>query len=212
MTSLRRSLIVALAVVAAVVAAVFFLRRGTQPGNEEATSDLLLSRFFVSDSLGMSLRLPESKRWVLRRGRGGTEPVVSATCEGEAATVRVFASPITADLGDLEAVLRRRQAEMAGKLGVKNLDDVIEAVLRNEKQVIDGSPALQWQASSVPIESAGEKAQRIVFMWQMVKRPARVFECIGLVRVPSKASDQEMAEADILLQDVVFILQSFQVR
>src|SRR2546422_1977458 len=102
---MRRTLLLALAVVAAVTLASGLLVKGRHRKASDAAS-ARNARSFVSDSLGVSLRLPDSPGWTLRREPalpGG--PVVTAVHQSKKATLRLFVSTL-GEARDLETVLQ----------------------------------------------------------------------------------------------------------
>jgi hypothetical protein len=208
---MQRQGLVAAAVVVALVSTVVILARrggvGTQletPGTE---------RVFVSDSLGIRLRLPDSPEWSLRREPVGSPDgrVVSAIHTGEKAVVRVFALPATPGT-KLDDVFAARQRQFATVFNVPQLDAIVSKVLADEKKELNGRTFRQWQAITKPGLGTGEAPATFVFMWLQTVDPVRSLECIGLVRAPVQPTPEERTAADRLLAEVAYILQSFEVR
>ena len=207
---MKRPVLVALAAVALVSLAVLLLR-GHGKGPARPSQNLLLARAFMSDSLGVSLRLPESTGWSLRRDPPDSSgSVVTARHEGGLATVRLFVTSATDP--DLDLALRRRQGQVAAVFGVKDLNAIITKVIRNERGVVGGHPTLQWQAMTDVGEAPGEAPSYVMFMWEIVVLKTRTVECLGVVRCEAQPKDERRAVIEGLLQDVAFILQSAQFR
>ena len=207
---MKRLVLVGLAAAALVSLAVLLLRgHGKSPAKQP--ENVLLARAFMSDSLGVSLRLPESTGWSLRRDPAESSgAVVTARHEGGRATVRLFVTPSTDP--DLDLALRRRQAQVATIFGVKDLNAIITKVIRNERNVVDGYPTLQWQAMTDVGEAPGEAPSYVMFMWELVVLKTHTVECLGMVRCEAQPKEEGKAAIEGLQQDVAFILQSAQFR
>jgi hypothetical protein len=207
----RQGVVALVAALVLIAAVVLIARRGRAPdtGGADATAS---ARVFVSDSLGFRVRLPDSPGWTLRRDPPAPDGrVVSAVHQDEKAVVRVLALP--AEPGTtLNAVFEARRKEFAATLGVTDLDAVLAEVLRDETRDINGRMFRQWQAITKPAAEAGGEPTNIVFMWLMTVDATRSLECIGLVRTPAQPTPEEGQAADALLRDIIYILQSFEVR
>lgn len=207
---MKRQGIVTVAVVVVVAAAVllFATRREKTPAGEPG----LEGRAFVDDSLGVRLRLPDAPGWSLRREPPGPDGrIVSAVHEQGTATVTLVLQPIAGD-ADLDGVFRRRQEQIARFFGVSDLQKVIARVHKDEKQEINGRLYRQWQAMTHPVEVPGERPSSVVLMWLQTLQSGRSAECLGMMRFPTDASPEEQAASDVLLRDIAYILQSFEVR
>jgi hypothetical protein len=206
---MKRPFLVALAVAALVSLAVGLLR-GHGKGSG-AKPQGVLGRSFVSDSLGVSLRLPESPGWTLRRDHSDSSgAVVTAKHDGGRATVRLLLTPSEGQ--DLQAVFRQRQAQVAAVFGVQDLNSIVTQVIKDEHKVVDGYPTLQWQAITDVGQVAGEKPSTFMFMWEIFLLKSHAVECLGIVRFDAQPKPEDRAELEGLLQDVAFILQSVQFR
>jgi hypothetical protein len=208
----RQGLVAAAVLLAVIVAVVLVLQRGrhdgaSQPGGTTG------ERVFVSDSLGVRVRLPDSAGWTLRREPPGLPDgrIVSAVHESDRAGVRVLILPATSDT-KLEEVFEGRKKQLAPIFGVDDLDKTIAQVIRDETRQIGGHVFKQWQGRTHPIEVPGEPSAEVVFLWLMTVDSNRSIECLGLVRFPSKRTPEEQAASEALLHDTIYILQSFEVR
>lgn len=207
----RQGLIAAVVLIAVIGAVVLVLQRGRK--NHDAKPGTTGERVFVDDSLGVRIRLPDSPGWSLRRESAGMSDgrVVTALHDSDRASVRVIVLPATPDTR-LEQVFEARKKQLAPAFGVDDLDKVVAQVIRDETQQVGGNVFKQWQARTHPIEVPGETVSEVVFMWLMTVAPGRSIECLGLVRFPSDRSPEEQAKSEALLQDTIYILQSFEVR
>jgi hypothetical protein len=207
----RQGLVAAVVLVAVIVAVVLVLQRGRN--NNAARPGATGERVFVQDSLGVRIRLPDSPGWSLRREPEGLPDgrVVTALHDSDRASVRVVILPATSDT-KLEQVFEARKKQLAPLFGVDDLDKVIAQLIRDETRQIGGNVFKQWQARTHPIEVPGEPASEVVFLWLMTVQPTRSIECLGLVRFPSERNPEEQAKSEALLQDTIYILQSFEVR
>ena len=211
---MKRPSLAAIAVFALVAVAVGALvwRRGASrseaPSTSAAAPDI---RAFVSDSLAMRVRVPDSG-WTLRRDASMRPDgrVAVATNQDSSATVRVFVLPAGPQTS-LDGVFAARKRQIAGLFGVQDLDKVIATTIRDEKKDLGGHTFRRWQAVSHPVDDPGAEPRRIMFMWAATVTPQRTYECIGLVRFPAAPSREDQPRVDGTLRDVAFVLQSFEV-
>ena len=211
---MKRPSIAVAAVLVAVAVAVgaLVVRRGASrseaPGNSVPAQDV---RAFVSDSLAMRVRVPDSG-WTLRRDasmrRDGR--VAVATNQDSTAYVWVFVLPAGPQTS-LGGVFLARKNEIAAKFGVADLDKMIATTIRDEKKDLGGHTFRQWQAVSQPVDEPGVGPQRVMFMWVLTVTPQRSYECISLVRFPAVASPEDQQKVDRTLRDLAYVLQSFEV-
>lgn len=208
---MRRQVLVAAIALVLVVAGVIVARRGRAP-ETPATPGVDGARVFVSDSIGVRLRLPPSEGWTFRPEPSGPDGrVVAAMHSSERAMVRVFALPVT-PATTLDMVFQARKQQIANVFGASDLDKIIASELHNETKTINNRVFRQWQAISQPAAEVGQSPTTIVFMWLLTVDPVRSLECIGLVRAPVTPTPEEQQATDALLRDVAYILQSFEVR
>jgi hypothetical protein len=208
---MKRQGLVAIVVIVALAGVVAMLaRRGDVGSSGPATAD---PRFFVDDSLGLRLRLPETAGWSLRPEPAGNAEgaLVTAVHEGGHAVVRVLVLPVQAD-ATLDDVLTARKRWMARAFGVDDLDPVVAKVIHDERREMNGRPFRQWQAVTQPSVNPEGEPESIVFMWLLTKDDVRSIEFLGMVRLPAKPTPEQQVEADGLLGDVAYILQSVEVR
>jgi len=207
---MQRQTIVAIAGIAAIVLAVgLFMKKGNPSSGSSLTIE---SRAFTHDSLGVRLRLPESPGWSFRREPQSADGrVLTANHSSDHATVQLFNNPVQEGV-DLETVFARRQSVVAEMFQVRSLDQVIARVMKDEAKPVNGRLFRQWQAITQPVQVSGSKPENICFMWLQTIRSLGSLECLGMVRFPAQMTPEEQAEADGLMRDVGYILQSFEVR
>jgi hypothetical protein len=186
--------------------------RGTQEGAQPADAEFPQPGQFVSDSLGVGLVLPSSPGWSFRRDPptpGG--PYITALHQSQRASVRLFVHP-KPEAANLDEVIRRRRDQLAGAFHVRDLDVLVERVIREERRPIRDYAAWQWQAVTQPVAVAGEAPSRVMFLSEAVERPDRIFEMLGLLRFPAASSSAQEDSTRALLEDLSFVMQSLQVR
>lgn len=208
---MKRQGLVAIVVIVALAGVVTLLaRRG---GDQEPDGMAADARFFVDDSLGLRLRIPDSPGWSLRREPPGNTDggLVTAVHGSGRAVVRVIVLPTRQD-ETLDDVLAVRKRQMARAFGVDDLDPVIAKVMRDEQHDVDGRSFRQWQAVSQPSANPEGQPETIVFMWLLTLDGSRSVEVLGMVRSPVAPKSEDQAEIEGLLGDVAYILQSVEFR
>jgi hypothetical protein len=209
---MKRPSLAVIAVVIAVAVAVGALvmrRSATRSGSADtAAAD---QRAFVSDSLAMRIRVPDTG-WTLQRDRGvrADGRVTVANNQDSTATVRVFVLPAAPET-TVEGLFAARKKQIASVFGVDNLDKVIATTVRDETKDVGGHRFRQWQAVSQGMDEPGGTPKRLMFMWLMTVTPQRTYECLGLVRFPVMPTAEEQPRIDATLRDVAYVLQSFEV-
>ena len=195
----------------AVVVAAALLRR--QPAvSTSSDREVNTEGHFASDSLGVSLLLPNSPGWSFRREPPiPGEPYMSAVHAGENAIVKLYASRTTPGI-DLDEVVDRRRAHLASFFGVPNLDDAMSEVMQNARTELNGHPTLQWQAMTKVMGAEGEPTVQIMFLWVATVQPEWVFECLGMLRFPAAPTPEEQQVTGALMHDMASIVESFRVR
>lgn len=186
--------------------------RGTPEGAPTADAEIPQPGQFVSDSLGVGLVLPNSPGWSFRREPptpGG--PYITAVHQSQRASVRLYVHP-KPEAVNLDEVIRRRRDQLAGFFHVRDLDLLVERVIREGRQPIHDYAAWQWQAVTQPVAVAGEAPSRVMFLSEAVERPDRIFEMLGLLRFPAAPSSAQDDSTRALLEDLSFVMQSLQVR
>jgi len=167
---------------------------------------------FLVSTLGVGIVLPSSPGWSFRRDPptpGG--PYITALHQSQRASVRLFVHP-KPEAVNLDAVIRRRRDQLAGLFHVRDLDLLVERVIREGRQPIHDYAAWQWQAVTQPVAVAGEAPSRVMFLSEAVERPDRIFEMLGLLRFPATPSSAQDDSTRALLEDLSFVMQSLQVR
>jgi hypothetical protein len=207
---MKRTLLVVLIGVVVAAAAVVILRREPQL-TEEPDVEFAETGQFLSDSLGVGMLLPESPGWSFQRHAAvPSGPYVTAVHQSEKASVRLYVHE-HANIDSIEEVVQRRRDTLAGHFRVRDIDDVIEQVMKETSQEVGGYPAFQWQAVTEPVAVTGAETSRVMFMLVVVERPEHLFEILGLLSIPQKPGP-EQEEAELLARDLAFVLQSFQIR
>jgi hypothetical protein len=207
----RQGIVVVAVLVAVAVAGLLVLQRGK--GTPKTAAPSATERVFVDDSLGVRLRLPDSPGWSLRREPPGSPDgrVVTAVHTSDRASVRLVVLPAVEGT-KVEEVFEARKKQVAPAFSVDRLDKVIARVIRDETQEVNGRPFLQWQAQTHTITVPGEKPATVIFFWLMTVRPPHSIECLGTLRFAAESSPEEQAQTEALLNDLVYMLQSFEVR
>lgn len=209
---LRRTIIWITTLLLVAVVAVLLLRRDVSHNPGSSDPEINTEGHFLSDSLGVNLFLPPSPGWSFRRDAlepGGS--YVSALHESERCTVRLFVAP-TLPTTTMDGVIKQRRAQLARSFDVDSLQQVLGRVIQEEIHEVDGYPALQWQAITRPLTMEDGKRSRVMFMWSATMRPDYIYECVAMILLPEDLLQEEQQEYDALLQDVVFIMQSFKIR
>jgi hypothetical protein len=186
--------------------------RGGQEGAEPADPEVAEPGQFLSDSLGVGMLLPNSPGWSFRRdppAPGGA--YITAAHQSQRASVRLFVHS-KPDAANLDEVIRRRRDQLAGLFHVRDLDTLIDRVMREERRPINNFAAWQWQAVTQPVAVAGESPARVMFLSEAIERPDHIFEMLGLLRFPASQSSAQEDSTRALLEDLSFVLQSLQVR
>ncbi|MFQ5599887.1 MAG: hypothetical protein ACE5G2_04955 [Candidatus Krumholzibacteriia bacterium] len=208
---MKRAILMALGAIAVIVLAVTLLRRGPESA-VQSDPEFVQAGQFLSDSLGVGFLLPESSGWSFRREPTvPSGPYVSALHEPGKATVRLYVWP-RESVPRIADVVRRRRDQLAGFFNVKDLDDVIETVMKEEVQELKGYPVRQWQAVSEVVAMAGDPPSRVMFMSVTVERHEDILELLGLLAYPVDQAPEARAVTDALLNDLTFVMQSFQFR
>ena len=209
---MKRVLTIVASVVLVAVAAVWFLRRGPAEKARSDDPELATQGQFLSDSLGVGLLLPSSPGWSFERPASILgAPYMTVLHDTDKASVRFFVHP-KAQVGTLAEVIQRRRDRLAAGFRVDDIDNVVEQILLEGQQEVQGFPAWQWQALTEPVAIAGEEPAKVMYLIQIVERALHIFEVVGIVRVPLSPTPEEHAANATLQGDVGFILQSFQVR
>jgi hypothetical protein len=208
---LRRRVLWAVSILLLVVIAVVVLRRDAARV-ESPDAEVNTEGHFVSDSLGVTLLLPQSPGWSFRRDPpvpGGS--YITAVHESQRATVRLFVKAVEPGT-TLESVLQQRRIWMASLFGADSLDQIIAKVMQEEMSQVDGHPLLQWQAMTHPLSIEEGRRSRVMFMWSATVWPQNAYECIAMMLIPTDLLPEEQREYDALVQDVASIMQSFRIR
>jgi hypothetical protein len=210
---MKRQGLVAIAVIVALAGVVAMLARRGGGGSSEPASTTSDTRFFVDDSLGLRLRIPDSPGWSLRPEPPGNADggIVTAVHEGGRAVVRVIVQRVQPE-ETLDDVLAARKRQMARAFGVDDLDPVIAKVMRDEQHEVNGRMFRQWQAVSQPSANPEGEPETIVFMWLLTLDGSRSIECLGMIRSPVHPKPEDQHEIEGLLGDVAYILQSVELR
>lgn len=203
------TVIAVLAVVALAVGAMVW-RLGAP---REATPGVAVTndaRAFISDSLAMRVRVPDTG-WTLRREGASRSDgrVVVAANQDSTGYVSVFVLPAGPET-TLDGLLAARKKQVAAVFGVDDLDKVIAKTIRDETKEIAGHTFRQWQAVSQPADEPGAAPRIIMFMWVLTVTPQRSYECIGLIRYPAQTTPEERQRLEGTLRDLAYVLQSFE--
>jgi hypothetical protein len=200
---------------AAALVVVFLLVRPKGDKNPAPAGSASTERVFASDSLGVRLRLPDSAGWNLKpdtAARTDGRVVVALHDGSPSAGVSVLVLPAQSDV-TLEAVFRARQRQMGGLFGVDDLSKAVAHVVRDTTAACDGDPCRQYQAISMNALGADEKPIRAMFMWVGRLHAGRSYECIGMAWAPAgPVTPEEQARSESLLNDMAYIMQSFEIR
>ncbi|UCE03241.1 MAG: hypothetical protein JSW67_03365 [Candidatus Latescibacterota bacterium] len=209
---MRRVLVVALIGIVVLAVAVLVLRREAPAPPPEPDAELQQMGQFLSDSLGVGLLLPESPGWTFVRPPlvpGG--PYITAQHESHSASVRLYVLDRAA-ADSIGAVVRRRRDALAGFFHVREIDEVIEEVLREASQPMKNYAAYQWQAVTEPVAVAEqEQPARVLFFYVVVEHPERYFEALGVLSVPI-GPESDPSVGDQLMQDISYVMQSLVIR
>ena len=203
---MKRALIGAVAVVL-LIGAILYLRRAPVATQEVASNPNL----YENDSLGVGMPLPQSPGWSFRYAPnvpGGG--VVMAVHEGEKASVRLYAHakpPAT-----LQEVVAARRKELASIFQVEDLDQVVEHVIKNDYVQFQGHPAWQWQGVTEAVAVAGEEPQKVMFMLLALEREERIFDIVGILAFPARATPEQQQAVQALSNDLQFVLANLQLR
>jgi hypothetical protein len=212
---MKRQWIVAGVALAAALVAVFLLVRpkGEKLSNPAETTGT--ERVFANDSLGIRLRLPDSEGWQLRPDTAPRNDgrVVAALHDGTPPSgVSVMVLPAQPDV-TLEDIFRARQRQLGGVFGVDDLSKAVARVVRDTTTTCDGDPCRQYQAVSMNALGADEKPIRAVFMWVGRLHGGSSYECIGMAWAPAgPVTPEDQVRSESLLNDMAYIMQSFEIR
>ncbi len=205
---MKRNLVIVLAVVVFAVA-VWWLRRGPQ-GTSDAPASV--AGQYMNDSLGVGMLLPNSLGWSFRYAPDVPgDGLAMAIHAGQTASVRLYAHSKTEDSG-LQEVIRQRRSQLAQLFQVTDLDSVIENVVKEEFVEFEGHPAWQWQGVTEPVAVAGKDPQKVMFMLLILERAEHIFEAVGILGYPARSTPEQQAALQALVNDIAFVLGSFQVR